>query len=117
MRIKFSFTILIIITIVASFILGGYCFHPNSVKPDFDVFPGDSLLVTRVLPADTIYLSEDSASYELIHYIQLGTAGSCCCLKVSDHGVIKEYYGMFIPTDSGLQYTFADHESGKAIVR
>lgn len=41
-----------------------------------------------------------------------------CCLKVSDHGEIKEYYGMFTSTDSGdLRYTFADPESGKAIVR
>lgn len=103
---------------VASFILGGYCFHSNSIKPEFETSQEDSLIVARVLPGDTIHLSEDSTSYELIHYIQLGNAGSCCCLKVSDHGVIKEYYGMFTPTDSGdLRYTFADHESGKAIVR
>ena len=103
---------------VASFVLGGYCFHPNCIQADFETFPEDSLIVARVLLADTIYLSEDSAYYELIHYIQLGTAGSCCCLKVFDHGVIKEYYGMFTSSDSGdLRHTFADHESGKAIVR
>lgn len=107
-----------ILLCVASFILGGYRFHPNCIQAAFETFPDDSLIVARVLPADTIYLSEDSASYELIHYIQLGNVGSCCCLKVSDHGVIKEYYGMFTSTDSGdLRYTFADHESGKAIVR
>lgn len=107
-----------IFAVVASFILGGYCFHPNSIKPEFETSQEDSLIVARVLPADTIYLSEDSASYELIHYIQLGNAGSCCCLKISDHGEIKEYYGMFTSTDSGdLRYTFADHESGQVIVR
>ncbi len=116
---KYSCYLLISVFVaVASFILGGYCFHPNCIKADFATLPEDSLIVARVLPGDTIHLSEDSTSYELVHYIQLGMSGSCCCLKVSDHGVIKEYYGMFTSTDSGdLRYTFADHESGQAIVR
>lgn len=102
---------------VASFVLGGYYFHPKSITPDFETSLHDSLIVARVLPTDTLYLSKDSTSYELIHYIQLGTAGSCCCLKVFDHGAIKEYYGMFASTDSGLHYYFADPECGKVIMR
>lgn len=78
---KYSCYLLISVFVaVASFILGGYCFHPNSIKPNYEIFLKDRLVVARVLPVDTIYLSEDSVSYELIHYIQLGNVGSCCCL-------------------------------------